>query len=261
MDDVSDSKRSAVAAPEVNSELIRARDVQKGLLRDAPTIPGYRFATRFEAATELSGDFYEFIDLPDGRTGFAQGDVSGHGAQAGLVMSMAKKVLAIYAKIHTDPTQVLAAVNDAIADDLGGKMFVTITYGILDPTARTITWARAGHNPTVRFNTHTGELEEIAPRGMIVGMKAGDLFAKTTETIVTEVRSGDIFLVYTDGVTETRNRQGEEYETDRLNELVRRHAGSVDLEQLLDRILDSLRGFRGGLPVDDDVTILAMAVD
>ncbi|MHC5067650.1 MAG: PP2C family protein-serine/threonine phosphatase, partial [Planctomycetota bacterium] len=197
----------------------------------------------------------------DGRIGVAQGDVSGHGVQAGLVMSMTKKVLAIYARQGGEPAEVLAAVNDAIAEDLGGKMFVTVTYAILDPSARTITTARAGHNPTIRFNTHTGELEEIAPPGMIVGMKAGPLFSKVIKSTVTEVRSGDIFIIYTDGVTETRNRQGEEYETDRLNELIRRHAGTVEPQQLIDRIVDSLRGFRGGLPADDDVTILAMAVD
>ena len=75
-----------------NTDLIRARDVQKSLLSDHPEIPGFGIATRFISASEVSGDFYDFVRLPNGCIGFAQGDVSGHGMQAGLIMSMAKKV-------------------------------------------------------------------------------------------------------------------------------------------------------------------------
>ncbi|MDA3959852.1 MAG: PP2C family protein-serine/threonine phosphatase, partial [Planctomycetota bacterium] len=231
------------------------------LLKEAPTIPGYTFATRFEAATEISGDFYEFILLSDGRIGFAQGDVSGHGMQAGLIMSMAKKVLAIYARQGARPAQVLSSVNDALAEDLGGKMFVTITYAILDPDERTITWARAGHSPPVRFNPHSGELSEINPAGMVVGMKSGPLFQQAVQEEVTQLRSGDIFLIYTDGITETMNRQGEEYDTERLFELIKTHGPTVGVEGMLDRILDSIRSFRGSAPADDDITMLALAVD
>jgi len=244
-----------------DSAIMRARDMQQKLLREAPDLPGYTFATRYEAAEEISGDFYEFIRLPDGRIGFAQGDVSGHGVQAGLIMSMAKKVLAIYARQGSPPKEVLAAVNDALAEDLGGKMFVTITYAILDPSARTITWARAGHNPTIRFNRHSKEISEIKPGGMVVGMKSGPLFAKACQEETTQLRPGDLFLVYTDGVTETMNRQGEEYDVERLQELIQTHGSEHESEHLLDRILDSLRGFRGGKPVDDDITLLALDVD
>ena len=244
-----------------STELIRARDVQQKMLKDAPALPGYRFTTRYEAATEVSGDFYEFIDLPDGRVGFAQGDVSGHGMQAGMIMTMAKKVLSIFARQGNGPADVLAALNDALAEDLGGKMFVTIAYAILDPDERTITWARAGHSPPVRFNTHSGEYSEINPGGMVVGMKSGPLFRQSIQEEVVQLRSGDIFIVYTDGITETMNRQGEEYDAERLRELIETHAPHEDLERLLDRILDSIRSFRGSTPADDDITLLGLAVD
>ena len=92
MDDLdSDSNEQDASGTELNTDLIRASDVQKSLLGDLPDIPGYTFATRFISASEVSGDFYDFVTLPGGRIGFAQGDVSGHGMQAGLIMSMAKK--------------------------------------------------------------------------------------------------------------------------------------------------------------------------
>lgn len=242
-----------------DTDLMRARDVQIKMLRKAPELPGYAFASRYESCGAVSGDFYEYIELPDGRIGFAQADVSGHGMQAGLIMSMAKKVLAIFARQHASPVKVLAAVNDALVEDLHGKMFVSMTYAVLDPKARTVTWARAGHAPTIRFNIHTKQVAEINPPGMVVGMKAGPLFEKVVKEEVTRVESGDIFLLYTDGITETMNRQGEEYGTDLLKELLDKHADQ-DLDRLLDRILDSVRGFRGGQEAQDDMTLLAMLV-
>ena len=241
-------------------EVDRARDVQIGLLREAPRLPGFRFASRFESCSGISGDFYDYIELPDGRIGFAQGDVSGHGMQAGLIMSMAKKVLSIYAKQLDSPREVLAALNDALVEDLGGKMFVSITYAVLDPPARTITWARAGHNPAIRYNLYEKTLSDINPPGMVVGMKAGKLFAQVAKEEVLQVQSGDLFLLYTDGITETMNRQGEEYGVELLQELIQRHA-TDDLEMLLDRILDSVRGFRGGTDTQDDITLLGLIVD
>ena len=113
------------------------------MLADAPELPGWRFATRFAACAEVSGDFYEFIKLDDGRVGFAIGDVSGHGVQAGLIMSMAKKTLEIFAATGLGPADCLARVNEAIARDLGGKMFVSMCYGVLDPAAGELTLAPA----------------------------------------------------------------------------------------------------------------------
>lgn len=258
VDDDPQSAKSKSHSQEIDLE--RARDVQAGLLPQAPQLPGYRFATRYEPCSTVSGDFYEFIALADGRLGFAMGDVSGHGIQAALVMSMTKKTLAIYACDGDPPAQVLTAVNSAIAGDLNGRNFVTMTYAILDPAARTVTWARAGHDPAIWVNFPSRTCRDIMPPGMVVGMKTGELFANLLKEEVTPLQSGDLILLFTDGVTETMNRQGEEYGRDRLQEVLLQH-GSGDLGTLLDRILDSIRTFRGRTQAKDDITILALAVD
>lgn len=242
------------------SDLLRARDLQKKMLAEAPQLPGYRFATRYEPCDHVSGDFFSFIRLLDGRLGFAIGDVSGHGMQAGLVMSMAKKTLEIYGELIGDPAEVLAKVNDAIAGDLGGKMFVSMTYAILSPSERTIAWARAGHNPTLVRNIHEGETSEIKPPGMVVGMKAGQVFRDSLQVETTVLRSGDIFLLYTDGVTEMTNSRDEEFESDRLREVLER-CGPDGPDALLTQIMDRVRHFRGSKPVADDITLLALAVE
>ncbi|MBA3847548.1 MAG: serine/threonine-protein phosphatase [Planctomycetes bacterium] len=259
MDEV-ESTQEGTPSQGHDTDRMRARDVQKGMLTDAPVIEGFGFATRFEACHDISGDFYEFISLPDGRIGFAQGDVSGHGMHAGLIMSMAKKTLAIFAEAGNSPTDTLSKVNDSLASDLGGKIFISMVYAILDPHDRTITWGRAGHNPIIRFNINTGTLTEIKPKGMVVGMKAGQLFRRASENEVTQVDSGDVFLIYTDGITETMNRQQVEFGTDLLNEVIRKHAAAGP-ELLLDRIMESVRQFRGGTSVEDDLTLLVLAVE
>lgn len=248
------------AAKHHDSERLRAVAVQAGFLQIAPQVPGFRFATRFEACADVTGDFYEFIRLPDGRIGFAQGDVSGHGMQAALVMSMAKKTVAIYASAGDGPRETLTKVNDNLVDDLGGKLFISMIYGILDPSKHTITWARAGHNPVIRFNTRTGVLTEIKPKGMVVGMKAGATFSSSLEEQAIAVESGDLLLIYTDGITETMNRQQVEYGVELLKEVVRKHAKNGP-DALVNVIMDSVRQFRGGGSSTDDSTLLALAVD
>jgi phosphoserine phosphatase RsbU/P len=262
MDEVEHRPRTPRPATphEEESERLRAKEVQRGFLQTAPEVPGFLFATRFEACADVSGDFYEFIRLPDGRIGFAQGDVSGHGMHAALIMSMAKKTLAIYAEAGGTPSETLARVNESLVNDLGGKIFISMVYAILDPDEHIITLARAGHNPVIRYNTKTNALAELKPKGMVVGMKAGGIFRNSLEEQTISVESGDVFVVYTDGITETMNRQQVEYGVELLTEVVRKYA-TEGPERLINYIMDSVRQFRGGGSPTDDATILVLAVD
>jgi sigma-B regulation protein RsbU (phosphoserine phosphatase) len=240
--------------------MLRARAIQQGMMQKPPQVPGFRFATSFEACADISGDFYQFIRLPDGRIGFALGDVSGHGVQAGLIMSMAKKTLEIYASTGLGPADTLAKVNEALVHDLGGQLFISMVYALLDPSERTITWARAGHNPSLRFNPRETEIEVIKPPGMVVGMKTGAIFRDSIKELVTRVKSGDLFLLYTDGITETMNLQQEEFGEDRLVEVIKHYTANGP-EILIERIMELIRHFRGPHPPSDDATIVTLAVD
>jgi serine phosphatase RsbU (regulator of sigma subunit) len=242
------------------SDMVKARAVQQGLLQKPPEIPGFSFNAAFEACTDISGDFYHFIRLPDGRVGFAMGDVSGHGVQAGLIMSMAKKTFEIYASMGLGPADTLSKVNDSITRDLGGKLFISMVYALLDPTEHTITWARAGHTPSIRYNPTSDLLEEIKPPGMVVGMKTGAIFRNSLQEQVITVSSGDVIVLYTDGVTETMNLQQEEFETDRLFDVIKKF-GADGPDILVSRIMEIIRHFRGPQPPTDDVTLLTLHVE
>lgn len=244
----------------VNTEMLQAKNVQIKMLKDAPQIEGFQFSTRYESCSEVSGDFYEFIQLPDGKIGFSQGDVSGHGMQAGLVMSMTKKILAMNARRGQSPTEVLSSVNEELIHDLNGKTFVSMTYGILDVYRKKINWARAGHNPSILYNIHTQELRSLKPPGMVAGLRDTFLFRNTLREEELQLNSGDIFLMYTDGLTETANRQNEPYRQEKLEEVIKAW-GQLEVNSLLDRIMDSARSYRGGGAITDDITLLAIKVE
>ena len=242
------------------TDVMHARDLQAKMFATNPEVPGFTFATHYQACSDITGDFYEFIPLSDGRLGFAVGDVSGHGVQAGLIMSMAKKTLEIYASLGAGPADTLGKVNDALTRDLGGKMFISMIYGILDPEAKSVTWARAGGTPAIRFSQPSCELVEIRPPGMVLGMKAGAIFRQSLREEVTTLAGGDTIVLYTDGVTETMNQEQEEWGTERLFEVVRTTSAKGP-EALLAAIMVGVDTFRGALPVHDDMTLLALAVE
>ena len=257
-DSTASREESIVEAP--RTDMIHARKLQEKMLQQPPAVPGFQFATRFEACADITGDFFVFINLPDGRTGLALGDVSGHGVQAGLIMSMAKNTLEIYAEQGLGPADTLARVNDALVADLGGKMFISMVYGILDPQENIITWARAGHNPGLHFNLLSENLVEIKPRGMVVGMKSGAIFRQSLEEETTRLEAGDVFLLYTDGITETMNLQHDEFGTERLGEILKQFAGDGP-EKVVEQIMERLRHFRGPRPAADDATMVALLVE
>jgi sigma-B regulation protein RsbU (phosphoserine phosphatase) len=223
-------------------------------------MPGFQFAARFEPCADITGDFFVFISLPGGKVGMALGDVSGHGVQAGLIMSMAKKTIEIYAAQDLGPADTLSRVNDALVADLGGRMFISMVYGVLDPTENVITWARAGHNPGLRYNVISEQANEIRPRGMVVGMKSGAQFRQSMDEEVTRLESGDVFLLYTDGITETMNLQHEEFGTSRLADVLKQFA-SDGPDMVVDQIMERMRHFRGPRPAADDATMVALLVE
>ena len=260
MDEADSSGHQVIAEVAPRTDMIHARRLQETLLQQAPKMEGFQFASCYEACSDITGDFYVFIQLPDDKVGIALGDVSGHGVQAGLVMSMARKTLEIYAGQGFGPADTLSRVNDALVADLGGKMFISMIYGVLDPAAAIITWARAGHNPALRYNVVTEAATEIKPKGMVVGMKAGPLFRASIEEEVSRLEAGDVFLLYTDGITETMNLQQDEFGPERLAEVLRQFA-SDGPETLVNQIMGRMRHFRGPQPASDDATMVALLVE
>ncbi len=242
------------------SELNAVREFQVNLMRHAPEVPGFRIATSYEACTNLSGDFNQFVALSDGRLAVAQGDVSGHGTRAGLLMAIANKLVELYARQYDDPRQVAIQLQRAMADDLGGRSFLTMAYGVLDPKTRTLSWIRAGHGPALLWRNATGAIENLLPPGMAVGIPMHEAFARSLALAETRFEPGDVFVFATDGFTEAMDQDDEEFGMERMARQLQA-AGPKGPDAVISAIRTAVAAHRRDVPVADDQSLLVIAAN
>jgi predicted ester cyclase len=235
----------------IEQELRVARRIQQSLLPESvPELEGWRIAAYYGPAREVGGDFYDFLELQDGRLGLVVGDATGHGMPAALVMATTRGMLRAVVQSLESPGEVLARVNEALVADIPPSMFVTCFYGVLDPKDGHLSYANAGHNLPCRW--HDGQAEELRARGMPLGLMPGMPYEEK-ETILA---SGDSTLIYSDGLVEAHDPQGEMFGFPRLRELV---AGHGEERSLGDFLLKQLYSFVGdGWEQEDDITVVTL---
>ena len=242
---------------ELQQSLNLAQKRQMFMLPELPVIEGYEFAATYVPAADISGDFYDFIELGRGRIGMLIADVSGHGVEAAIVMGMAKKSLSIFARDSQGAAEALVRGNDDLCADLDAETFLTAVYAVLDAEAGVMTFARAGHPAPVLFNTkRRPPHRQLKPKGMMVGMTAGGTFAHTLEEMEVELAPGDLFFLYTDGLTEARSPAGEQFGVDRLLGMLESMPRSAP-GRILDAVGEAVDRFSGGCEAEDDVTMIA----
>jgi sigma-B regulation protein RsbU (phosphoserine phosphatase) len=194
----------------------------------------------------VGGDWYDYIEFPDGRVAIVLADVSGKGMAAALLMSSTRSILRLVAQDGRSPSGVLAEVNRTLVADLPASRFITMIYAVLDPARRTVRFANAGHHPPVLVDGDGARVIK-AKAELPLGVRKGSYSDQTLE-----MTSGSRLFLYSDGVVEARNRAKEEYGEARLLEFVGRNA--VSAEQLLKDVLK----FTGSRTVQDDITIVAI---
>lgn len=236
-------------------ELDIARAVQQKLLpQSLPRVAGLSIAATSTPALEVGGDYFDFAQTDDRRLAFIVADVSGKGTSAAFYMAELKGIFRSLLLSTRDPHAVLSAANRALAQSLERNTFITGVYGVLDLEGETIALARAGHCPVV--HAPLGERPRlIRSRGMGMGLDRGPLFDRTLAVETTQLRPGDVFALYTDGVVESRNSSGEEYDYDRLMDCLAEHRHE-DADAIHAAVLNDLRAFLGGSAYDDDLTLL-----
>ena len=227
-----------------------ARSLQEGLLRiEMPSVKGFTVGTVYEPAdaeADVGGDFYDVIDLPDGKVGIVVGDVSGKGAEAAAQTAMVKYMLRAFAIRNAAPGSVLFHLNNALARDLAEDRFITVVYGTFDTETRVLSLAVAGHPPPLVYRRDGGAVEVIHPSGSILGAFEDQNFE--SESI--EMQPGDLFLAYTDGLTEARH-DDELYGTGRVIGSLKEHAPNATAGVIARRVYEDAREF--GRVTDDTV--------
>jgi sigma-B regulation protein RsbU (phosphoserine phosphatase) len=246
----------------INVDLSLASDVQRLLLPKVyPRREGLEIATHYVSAQKVGGDLFDLIDLPDDRLGFAIADVSGKGISAGLLMALCQTHLRHLARDFSDPAEVLQAMNRELLPEISNEMFVTMIYGILDLKEGTVTLARAGHElPLLVHNpgdTGVVEKQHLRSPGMALGMVDQEIFSGLISSLTVPFLAGDILVLYTDGVTESVNADGEEFSKERLAQLVARYQ-TMEAEGIKNKILEEVSAFAGARGVADDLTLVVL---
>ncbi len=233
---------------------------QREMLPDLPVMPGYEFEVLFRPMATISGDFYDFIKVSPEETGIVLGDVSGHGVEAGIVMSMVKKCLKIYGRGQSSAAETLRVTNADIFEDLTQNTFASVSYGLLNTATRRLRFARAGHTPLLLHNpARQPALSLIEPKGIVLGADKGPVFNQTLEETELQLQSGDMLVQVTDGVLEANDRNGEEFGMERLKAAILKH-GNHDAKYLVHMIELAVSEFRDACPAEDDVTIVCIRI-
>jgi serine phosphatase RsbU (regulator of sigma subunit)/ketosteroid isomerase-like protein len=236
----------------IERELQVARTIQQASLpREVPQLEGWRITPIYLPAREVGGDFYDFLELDDGRLGIVVGDATGHGVPAALVMASARSMLRAVAQASVSPGDALRRVNDPLATEIPPNMFVTCFYCILDPKSGSLSYANAGHD--LPYVWHGGACEELRARGMPLGLLPG-MHYEQKEIVL---QKGESALLYTDGLVEAHNPQREMFGFPRLQTLVSEHA--EEERSLEATLLEELYSFVGeGWEQEDDITLLTL---
>jgi sigma-B regulation protein RsbU (phosphoserine phosphatase) len=247
---------------QMDLDLSLASGIQQMLLpRQAVTFAGLDLDARYTPAQKVSGDLYDLIPLSETRLGIAVADVSGKGVPASLLMAICRTHLRQLAPRHDSPAAALVELNRVLETDIRGGLYITMLYAIVDVGARTVTFARAGHELPLfaRRDPTTGiyRTEFAQSEGMAVGMVPDELFAAVIADRTEPFAPGDLLVLYTDGITEAPNEDEKEFSGSRLSDTVRAlHSRSA--REIGDGILDAVQRFTGEVSQRDDLTLVTI---
>jgi sigma-B regulation protein RsbU (phosphoserine phosphatase) len=247
-------------------ELRIARDIQMSLLPQGPVrMPGLALTGYCEPAREVGGDYYDFLRIDEHRLGVLIADVSGKGTSAALYMAELKGLMLSLSRRHRSPRALLIDANRILAQQLDPRSFITMTYLVIDLEARTLTHARAGHCPLLHLPSAaqgTHRVRTLTPDGLVLGLQIdnGEAFDRLLDEVTLPLAAGDLFVLYTDGVTEAANEAGDLFGERRLAALIEEH-GALPFDALRDRMLAEVDAFAGSQAQHDDMTWVLIRIE
>ena len=246
----------------LEEELRIARQIQMSLLpaQGSVTLPGIRIAALCLPAAEVGGDYYDLLPLSDTRLGVLVADVSGKGTSAALYMAELKGLVLSLSRIYESPAKLLIEANRILAANMDSRSFITMTYAVVDTALGVMRYARAGHNPIIHLEAASGRTRVLVPQGLGLGMDRGERFEEILEEAVVPLRKGDLFLFFTDGLSEAMNERSELFGESRLRQIVEGAAEGLSSEEIKERILGEIRGFVGDAAPHDDMTLVVLKV-
>lgn len=244
----------------VEQELRISERIQRSLLpREMPNLPGWEFASTYQSANQIGGDFFDVFRLalpPEAGPawGLMVADVTGKGIPAALMMAFSHAILQAAVFVHKRPGEILFHANQLITSHSRSGLLLTVFYAIFQPETGQVWFANGGHEPPIWYRAAARDCVEL-DRGasLLVGARRSTLFPEQTITLA----RGDVLVLYTDGVTEARSPSGDFFTVERLQEIITSW-GELTAEGLLQVILEEIRSFTGDYPQADDITVFVV---
>lgn len=254
-------RRDALQRMEWEKAFASARDrVRAFFPYESPRLVNFDIAFLYMPCDLIGGDFFDFIPLGGEQTGVLIGDVSGHGIDAAVFVGLGKKVFEIWARMLRSPKKVVVQCNDDISSELRESAFVTSTYGVLDDKNLTFSFARAGHTLPIVFNPKRGVLPQtVNSRGLGIGLAGRDPFQSVLEEKIIQLQYGDFIFLFTDGITEAQNANGDEFGIKRLLDSLSNVEPQTP-QGAIRSVLRDLYNFTGPREQSDDITAICISV-
>ncbi|NJN79910.1 MAG: SpoIIE family protein phosphatase [Anaerolineales bacterium] len=253
-DELKQAQSQLIEKERLERELEVAFDIQLSILPDVlPDTEEFSFGAKILPARQVGGDFYDVFHLEGDRIGIVIGDVADKGVPSALFMARAHALIMAEADIAINAAEVMQLVNSHITRLQKSTQFVTVLYGILDLKTRLFSYARAGHEPPLLLHPD-GSVERIPHKA---GMALGLWDPITLDENEITLASGDSLILYTDGMTDCRDPQGEAFGLDRIKNLLG-GLTKLNAQQVCDKLLETLQNYQDGSKQDDDVTLVAI---
>jgi sigma-B regulation protein RsbU (phosphoserine phosphatase) len=240
---------------EYERDLVLASHVQQRVLPKPLLLPTLEVAAVMQTARLLGGDYYDFFQIDDDVVDVVIADVSGKGAAASLLMPSLAVALHLRARELSGPAAIIKDLDEVLKQITNSATFVTIFYARINTTSRTLEYASGGHNPPLLVHSKTGKTLLLEEAGPVVGILPDAQFSNT----VLALDRGDILTLFTDGVTEQENENGEEFSIERLREVVLSNE-SEPATALVAHIAETVSVYAGEVEQSDDLTVVAVKV-
>jgi len=256
-EDLAPHVRRIVERERVKAEIDAANRIQAALLPvQAPRLSGASVASHYRAATEIGGDYFDFLTQPKGEIGIAFGDVSGHGLTSGIVMAMAKAALLVQVEVDPSPRTVMNVLNDIVIKTAPRRILMTFFFGLLDPNSQRLRFSSAGHLDPYVYRARHKRLEALSSWGFPLGVRRREPFREHS----VDFAAGDRLILYSDGLIEAVDDEGEPFGFDRF-ERVLLEAGHLSAEGIKKTLLGTIRKFTRNRPPEDDQTLVVVSFD
>jgi len=231
-----------------------ARKIQRSLLpREIPEIDGVELFGEMIPAQWVGGDYYDIIKISDSRFYVVVGDVSGKGFSASFYMSKLQTMVRLFCAEGLQPAEILSKINDKITSALEKFYFITLSIALFDTGKNTLTFVRAGHTPLKKISRKS--VENILPKGLALGMKAGETFDEILEQVEIVLEKDNIFIFYSDGINEEMNDKNELLGDEFIDKTVGANF-EKPVREIWERLIDGVKLFRGESEQRDDITVV-----